>query len=314
MIWLATGLETLPGKGVRLMPHIKAKDGAVIAYEDHGRGPPLLLLHGWAAHAGFFASQCRDLADDFRVIAPDLRGHRHSPAPSGSLTLQCLADDIRQLAAELALEGVVAVGWSLGAMALWRAALDGMAPALAGMVIIDMTPCILNSQGWSLGLKLQRTERSPSSAAEAIAAMQTGWPTLAPRIARRIFAVEPFEDNARLHLWVAGEIAAQNPVAMADLWQSLLHQDFRADLPALAGIPSLIMHGDRSQLYGQETAQALAGLLDCGPPLRFDRSGHAPHLEEPQAFNAALRQFASTLASNPNPVRSPQKQPALNIQ
>lgn len=41
---------------------------------DIGHGRPLVLLHGWAAHAGFFAPQATLAWSGLRVIAPDLPG------------------------------------------------------------------------------------------------------------------------------------------------------------------------------------------------------------------------------------------------
>jgi pimeloyl-ACP methyl ester carboxylesterase len=57
-----------------------AADGATVAYEDEGRGPPLVLLHGFMAHSGFFMRQ-RELAAEFRLINVDLRDMAARAAP-----------------------------------------------------------------------------------------------------------------------------------------------------------------------------------------------------------------------------------------
>ena len=49
--------------------------------EDHGNGPPLVLLHGFTGSAASWSSVSHDLVIDHRVIAIDLIGHGASSAP-----------------------------------------------------------------------------------------------------------------------------------------------------------------------------------------------------------------------------------------
>lgn len=276
------------------MADLVARDGARLAYDDLGSGRPLLLLHGWATHAGFFAPQAAALAGSFRLILPDLRGHGRSrlPAAAPPPTVQGLADDLCQLLAALDLTGVVAVGWSLGALVLWRAmAAAGTASRLAGMVSIDMSPKVLNGPDWSAGLR--GSGRHPVPATPALA---EHWPVLAPRIARRIFAPGRAATDPALVAWTEDQIAACDAAAMASLWTSLAAADCRDTLPTL---PLLLAHGRQSQLYGAETIQWLTRRRPEARLALFERSGHAPQLEEPAAFTAVLRDFIAGLPGAP---------------
>jgi hypothetical protein len=58
----------------------------------------------------------------------------------------------------------------------------------------------------------------------------------------------------------------------------------------------LIVHGAHSSLYGDGTADHLVAALPQARAVRFERSGHAPHLEEPELFNATLKNFAGRLS------------------
>ena len=71
--------------------------------------------------------------------------------------------------------------------------------------------------------------------------------------------------------------------------------DMRALLDRIA-LPTLIVHGGRSELYGDETAGHLVAALPDARAVRFGGSGHAPHLEEPSLFNQILRDFAARLS------------------
>ncbi|MCH8683972.1 alpha/beta fold hydrolase [Pedomonas mirosovicensis] len=266
------------------MPELANATGGRLVFDDEGAGRPLLLVHGWATHAGFFAPQRQALAREFRVISLDLAGHGRSNAPDAPLTLDHLAGDILALCRHLALENAVAVGWSMGAMAVWAALLAGAGAHITGHVVVDMSPRILSGPGWALGMK-----NSPAARTEK--AMRAGWPGLAPRIARRLFAHGLEAERRPLRQWAEAEIAAADGAVMASLWASMLAQDFRGALPGMA-TPTLIAHGALSQLYAPETAAFLAASLPRAGLHGFSRSGHAPHLEEPDAFNRMVADFA----------------------
>lgn len=263
------------------MRHFTASDGARIAYSDEGRGRPLVFLHGLMAHSGFFDRQ-RSLADHFRVIAVDLRGHGESPSGPVPPTIALLAEDVAGLAAALELEGSVGIGWSLGAAVLWRVLADRASRRFAGAVVVDMTPRVLNDSDWDLGLSRETCE----ARSQAIAG---DFPAFAAAAGQAIFAAPgPAADRA------AAAFAANDPAAIGALWESLVEEDFRPLLPSIRQ-PTLVVHGARSHLYGADTAGHLAGALPRARTVTFDRSGHAPHLEQPELFNATLREFAAHL-------------------
>lgn len=58
--------------------YLEAKDGAKIYYEDHGDGRPILLVHGWLCSSKFWQKNMPELANEFRVVTLDLRGHGSS--------------------------------------------------------------------------------------------------------------------------------------------------------------------------------------------------------------------------------------------
>ncbi|HYE48119.1 MAG TPA: alpha/beta hydrolase [Azospirillaceae bacterium] len=277
------------------MPEFLARDGVRIAYDDVGQGRPLLLVHGWDAHAGFFHPQLAGLSGRFRVVAPDLRGHRRSRDGADGLTVELLARDVLDLMAHLDLSGAVAVGWSMGAMVLWRALLDGAAERIDGMVVVDMSPRVPNGEGWGHGMARGYVD---ADTPRAQAAMKADWAAYSRRVARRLVA-QGMPERAALAGWAAAEFAANDPAAMAQLWASLTGQDFRAELAAVE-TPTLILHGRRSQLYGPGTAAFLEKVLPRARRVAFDRSGHAPHLEEPDLFNRTIEEFAAGLSAGPN--------------
>ena len=71
------------------------------------------------AHGGFFREQ-EMLAEQFRLINIDLRGHGASVRAGDSPTVGEIARDVAELAAKLDLNEAIGIGWSLGATVLWQ--------------------------------------------------------------------------------------------------------------------------------------------------------------------------------------------------
>lgn len=247
-----------------------------------------MFLHGLMADSAFFERQSA-LAGAFRVIAVDLRGHGRSPAGPVPPTIRLLAEDVAGLARSLGLEGAVGVGWSLGAAVLWRVLAGPASHLFAGAVVVDMTPRVLNDEDWSLGLSRETCEARSQ-------AIRDDFPAFAAAAGQAIFALPGAEADR-----AAQAFAANDPAAIGALWESLVEEDFRPLLPSIRQ-PTLVVHGARSHLYGAGTAGHLAAALPNARAVTFDRSGHAPHLEQPDLFNATLLDFAAQLP----PVRHPE--------
>ena len=269
------------------MQFFTTSDGARIAYRDDGEGTPLVLLHGLMAHGGFFREQ-EALAGHFRLIRIDLRGHGASSATPARPSVEQLAADVAELAEALDLERAIGVGWSMGATILWHVLTGRAASRFAGAVVIDMTARVLNDEGWDLGLSAEACEARS-------AAIRDDFERFAVDAGQGIFA-QPLDNGRRaLADWASFEFARNDPDTIAALWASLVRQDVRALLQRIEH-PTLVVHGGQSRLYGDDTADHLVAALPDARAERFDRSGHAPHLEQPELFNRTLTAFADRLS------------------
>ena len=79
------------------MAFVTANDGVRLDYEEKGRGKPLVLIHGWSCSGAFFRRNVEALAEDFRVVNLDLRGHGGSEKPDHGYRIHHLAKDVRDL-------------------------------------------------------------------------------------------------------------------------------------------------------------------------------------------------------------------------
>lgn len=118
-------LIELPGRGTTFMREAVGPPGA----------PAVVLLHGWSVDADLnWYATYGPLAERYRVIAFDQRGHGRGIRPAGGVTLSDCADDVAALLDVLEIKRAVIVGYSLGgpiAQLVWRRQRD----CVAGLVL-----------------------------------------------------------------------------------------------------------------------------------------------------------------------------------
>ncbi|MFT3729124.1 MAG: alpha/beta hydrolase [Terricaulis sp.] len=267
------------------MPVCQMRDGARLTYAEDGAGPPVLLVHGWAAHGGFFRDLQTRLAAHYRVIAPTLRGHPGSDRGTLPLCIETLADDLVTLTEALGLESIVALGWSMGAMALWAAA-PRLGGRLAGLIIEDMSPRLVNDAGWRFGL----SGYAAADVYETLKEIGADWPAHVSRFAPRMFAPGARASDGRQIDWAIAEMSKAEPSAMASLWSSMAAQDFRAALLRIQ-TPMLTLHGAESQVYPDGASAFIAHTAPHAQRIAVAGAGHVPHLEAPDAFFEQVAAF-----------------------
>ena len=91
-------------------------NGLNLHYEEYGEGSPFVLAHGYCASIQMWKHQIPWLAERYRVIAYDARGHGLSSAPPNpaDYSLEQLVDDMRSLLDELGVENAYLAGHSMG--------------------------------------------------------------------------------------------------------------------------------------------------------------------------------------------------------
>ena len=243
-----------------------ASDGTRIAYRDEGEGVPLVLLHGLMAHGGFFhapGGAGRRFPGDHRSTCAAM-ANRASTArarPSSSSPPTSPSSPRRST-----FEGAIGVGWSMGATVLWHVLSGPAAARFAGAVVVDMTARVQERRGMgprplARGLRGAQ-QRDPRRFSPAFAATA----------GQGIFA-QPVAATGRA--WPTGR-ASNSPATIAgaigSVWASLVRQDVRALLQKIEH-PTLIVHGARSRLYGDDTADHLVAAL---PDARARSASTAP--------------------------------------
>jgi len=250
-------------------------------------GPPLLLLHGWSQHHLSWSKQFGGvLADRFRLIAPDLRGHGASDKPLEPHQYDCAApwaDDIGAVIRELSLDHPLLVGWSMGG---W-AAMDYVSihgdGDIAGLALVGASvmapgdPDVLAA-------------RSPAIKAEGMYSHDQH--------------VALTSIIAFLRACFAAPLSKQDLALMTGFNMLVPPQVRKASRLRLTGSeeavktmrkPVGLFRGEADKVCSTAMHDATVAALPGATAFTYPGAGHAPFWERPEAFDADLATFADTV-------------------
>ncbi|MQA79713.1 MAG: alpha/beta fold hydrolase [Streptosporangiales bacterium] len=272
------------------MPFVPASDGVLLHYSSTGAGQPIVLVHGWTMNGRFFKKNIDALAVDHQVITVDSRGHGRSGKELVHLTMEQVGRDVETVLAALDLHDVVLAGWSMGMATVYNYLDQFGTERLAGIVDVDMTPCLFADDDWPHGVFGNLNARSSLDVQRQMIADRTG---LMEGLIPGMFAAGSAPDPETVAWWSDESTTVPDLTALA-LWVSFSSQDWRPLLPSI-DVPVLLAHGRRSQIYPTPVWEALAELIPQTSLALFDDSGHSPFWEQPEEFNTAVLDFVKAL-------------------
>jgi pimeloyl-ACP methyl ester carboxylesterase len=254
-----------------------------ISYDDTGSSQTsLLLIHGFPLDRTLWSAQTRGLADVARAIAPDLRGFGESPLPIGAVTMDTYADDLHDLLDALGIPRAVVAGLSMGGyigFAFYRK----YASRVCALILADtraMPDSPEAKKGRDDNAALARNIGAAAVAEIMFSKMLTPQ-TIAARAdvanaARTLMSRQPAE----------GVIAAL--IALRDRPDST---------PTLAqvAVPTLIVVGAEDTLTPPKDSEQMRDGIRGAQLAVIPNAAHLSNLEQPEAFNQAVRKFLKEL-------------------
>uniref|UniRef100_A0A831XEX7 Alpha/beta fold hydrolase n=1 Tax=Geobacter metallireducens TaxID=28232 RepID=A0A831XEX7_GEOME len=264
------------------MPFVETADNVTIHYEEEGAGFPLVLVHGWAMAGKVWGFQ-RPLAERFRLITVDLRGHGKSSTAPG-YAFADFAADLALLFDRLALDRAALVGWSLGAQVALEAA-PLLGDRIAALVFVSGTPRFTAADGWPHGL--------PATEARGLGLrLKRAYDATLGDFFRRMFAKGELtpEQYQRIVREIVIPRPLPDPGAVQASLATLAGGDHRRVLSSIAA-PTLVIHGDRDAICPPGAGRHLADTIPGARFLHLAGVGHAPFLSRPELFNGAVGRF-----------------------
>lgn len=245
--------------------------------ETTGRGPALVMLHGWGLHSGVWAPLLPELARRFRVTCVDLPGHGHSGA-SGAPDLPSIAQSVVAIAPR----GAAWLGWSLGGQVALAAALSGA--DIGRLVLVASTPRFVAAPDWPWAVGESTLQTFAASLAQDHRRTVRDFLTLQLRGDRQAAALLA---TLRVALRQRGEPA---PAMLHACLRILATTDLRDRLGRVRQ-PALVMAGERDRLVPAEAGRRLAEGLPDGRLVTFPGAAHVPFLAAPGRFVDEVAEF-----------------------
>jgi pimeloyl-ACP methyl ester carboxylesterase len=247
--------------------------------------PGVLLLHGLMGRASHWAATARWLADRYRVVALDLRGHGHSEKPPpAAYTREAYTEDVEAAVEQLGLGPAVVIGHAMGALTAWQ--LAARRPDLVrALVVCDMRASALGAASqreWESWFKAWPLPFATLEAARTWFAEQDPWVDR-PSPARGAFYAEV------LHECPDGWRPVFDPEHMLVSRETWAY-DAHWDELALVRCPALVVRGLDGEL-GRAEAQEMVRVLPRGQYAEIPDAGHYLHYERPEAWRAVVEPF-----------------------
>lgn len=257
-------------------------------YEKAGSGEPLVLVHGsWVDHSSW-ALVAPSLAEDFRVITYDRRGHSRSERVSSQGSVHEDAADLAALLEALdaapahvvtsSFGGVIAMRLAVSRPELIRTLTMHEPPALDLLTADPESASLLELTGQRIGAVAAKVKAGDHEGAarqfvEEVALGPGAWETQVPPQTREIFI-----RNAPTFL---DEVRDPDP---------------GVDLDGLASFsrPTLVSDGTESPPVFPKIVGILADTIPGAQRTTYDGASHAPHLTHPEELVAQVRALSST--------------------
>ncbi len=267
---------------------VVSADGTGIVYRVDGPadGRPLVLVHGWSANLQCWGAAADELAERFRVLAVDLRGHGYSGAPETGYDdpKNWAADIAAVLAGEGVESGAVLLGWSYGGIVISDYLTAYGTGAVAGVIYSGSMANIGRAPGAATGPAMQEAipgvfEESAGRALRAFGAF--GNANTGPGADKGVDAQRIF----------GASLGTLPRVRKALFYRTV---DNTETLRAL-DIPVLVLHGTKDRVVPIENGRYILDAVPDGRASFWEGAQHGLFIEDRARFVAEVSAFIDGL-------------------
>ncbi|MGI8874182.1 MAG: alpha/beta fold hydrolase [Egibacteraceae bacterium] len=251
-------------------------NGLEIAYARVGEGPPLVLVHGAAEDGRVWQPQLAALADEFTLVAWDEPGAGRTSDVPAKFGLADYAHCLATLIEALALGPAHVAGLSWGGTVI-QELYRHHPEVVASLILVD------TYAGWKGSLPEEEVRARVAGARQMLAAPAEEFDPTFPGL----FAGDPPAELVPL----LGQIAAAvRPESLRKALSVMAEADQRDLLPRIA-VPTLLIWGELDVRSPLSVARQFEQAISDTKLVVIPNSGHLSNLEQPEQFNAAVREF-----------------------
>lgn len=271
------------------MPTIRTNDGVDIFYKDWGKGQPIVFSHGWPLSSDDWDNQMLFfMAQGYRVIAHDRRGHGRSTQSGDGHDMDHYAADLAALTAHLDLKDAIHVGHSTGGgEVVHYIAQHGESRVAKAAIISAVPPLMVKTEANPNGLPKEVFDGLQAQLAANRAKFYRDLPE-GPFYGFNRPGVQPIE-GVIANWWRQGMMGGTK--AHYDGIIAFSQTDFTEDLKKIT-IPVLVMHSEDDQIVPYVASGPLsAKLLKNGTLKTYKDFPHGMPTTQAETINADLLAF-----------------------
>lgn len=257
------------------------------AYDVHGDGAPVILIHGLGLNRAMWQWQLPALSSRFQVVCYDLLGHGDSPKPAGPYTMEQMVAQLDDLMVDLDISRAALVGFSLGGL-INRAFALAYPRKTTALVILNSAHARTAAQRDSIELRVRQAKES-GPAATVDAALE------------RWFSKDFARRNPVLLKQVRQWVVANDASVYPDLYRLLAEGDKGLETQISAiDCPTLIVTGEEDHGNSPEMTRQMAALMPNARAEVLPGLRHMALAEDPATINGLLVEFLQRKLSSPN--------------
>lgn len=266
---------------------IEGGDGIELHVREWGNpdGAPIVLIHGWSqCHMSWRVQYESELAGEFRLVTPDLRGHGMSAAPPGAdsyTNARLWADDVAAVIDALKLDRPVLAGWSYGGYVISDYIRVHGQDKVSGLVYVAGA-VTLNESAFGTLIGQPFIEGVEGTTQPDLPVTIDGLRTFLRDCAERPLPSEDFE-----------RAVAFNTVVRPEVRSALVGRSIDSDdvLESMS-IPVLAVHGTDDRIVLPAMTEHILSTCPTATGSWYQGVGHMSFMEDPQRFNRELAAFA----------------------
>lgn len=245
---------------------------------EAGKGEPVVLLHAFPLSCAMWLAQRETLSAKYRVITPDLRGFGGSRLGDEPPSMDAMAADVAAVLDRLDLDRVVLGGLSMGgyaAMAFLRAYPERVSALILAdtKATADLEPARANRE--RVAQEVHDPQRN----------------VLVNDVLPSLLGPTTVQTRPLVHDRVRALVEAAPPAAVTWAERAMAGRPDSLDTLRQVRVPALVVVGEEDTLSTPRDAQAMTEALPAGRLVRLPKVGHLTAVEDPEAFNDAVRDF-----------------------
>jgi pimeloyl-ACP methyl ester carboxylesterase len=248
-------------------------NGIKLAYTRHGKGTPLVLIHGYPLDHTSWNEVASLLEKEFDVILPDLRGFGQSTPVETPYTISDMADDLAGLLDHLKIEKITLAGHSMGGYVVLAFA-KKYPQRVSGLGLVSSQAAADSPEG---------KDRRYQTAADVA---EKGVGIVAEAMTPKLSA------DMRVQTFVRDVIEKQSKSGVTGALKAMAEREDLVSYLSTTTFPVTLIHGNADMLIPLDRAKEIKAVLPSAQFIELQGAGHMPMMEFPNETANGLRLLA----------------------